>query len=131
MGYKITPKVYRLVFEEFEGMVVRMRSMPVRDLLAVMGQADAEDEVEGIRDSIRVLADHLVDWNLEDEDGHPLPATQESLESLEIGMVNRLTEEWMAAVTGVSGPLGSASSPGSTAMEASMPMEVMAGSLPN
>ena len=113
MGFRHQPRTYLLTFEDpaLEGLEVRARSLSIGEL-----QSD-EPVVES-------FAHALVSWNLEDEDGNPLPATLETLRTYpDIGFINGLTKAWIDAVTGVDDELGKDSTSGETFPEASIPME--------
>ena len=120
MGFKHQAKVYRLVFDdpELEGLEVRARSLSI---------AEARDDDRKVLDS---FADALVSWNLEDENGQPLPATLETLETYpDVDFMNLIMDTWMTAVAGVDEELGKDSSSGEQSPEASLPMEPLSPSL--
>lgn len=94
MGFRPEPRRYKLTFDgDLEGLEVRVKSLTVRKF-AEMGEAtDAE--------LLAMLADALVEWNLEAEDGTPVPATLEGIESQDSNLITRLISAWRTALTSV------------------------------
>lgn len=65
--------------------------------------------IEEMRDSprpreIELVAKHLVGWDLETEDGVPIPATVDGLRSLEEPLFILIANEWLKATRGISHP---------------------------
>jgi hypothetical protein len=132
MGYIRERKVYRLRFEdpEMEGLVVQARSAPVGQFiglakLANPGTTVRPEDMEQVDELFRSFAGCLVDWNLEDEQGTPVPATLEGLYTQEIDFILQIIFAWIEAVAGVAGPLGQPSSDGGRSLEQSIPMEAL------
>lgn len=132
MGYVRKPKVYRLVFDDpdFEGLEIRMRSsvttgqyLDIEELIS-SGQRDRA----AVERMFSVFADMLVDWNLEDDDGNPVPADLMALYSLDLGFVMSIIEAWTEVMVGVPAPLSNSSTGGDPLEEASIPMETLSGS---
>ena len=118
-------KTLRLVFEdEYEGLVVRMRSLSLGELLEFDRLQDGDvtdtDEVISLLD---LAASKLVEWNLTNEDGTPVPRSAEALRAEEPEFVMLLIQTWMRqAMHGLRGARDDA--PGeSPAPEAGGPME--------
>lgn len=136
MGYKVKRKAYRLRFEDpdMDGLVVLVRGMNTGKFIefqnAKAKQEDAgPDEMSPTEEMCRMFIDALIEWNLEDDDGNPLPPTMESLESLDLDFSMAMVNAWPDAVKGVSDPLPQTSTGGSTSVEASIPMDVPSASL--
>lgn len=132
MGYKRKQKTYRLVFQDpgLEGLEVRVRSVPVDQLMLVgdlLEKSEANDPaaLSGLLD---ILAASLVGWNLENEDGTPVPATREALGAEDVDLVLQIIDGWNQAIAGVPGPLGSGSPSGASFPEASLPMAALSPS---
>lgn len=51
----------------------------------------------------------LIDWNLDDKDGDPLPANESGLMSVPIDLASALLKGWNEAMSGVPAPLGETS----------------------
>lgn len=130
MGYKRTPRVYKLVFEdeEYRGLEVKVRSMPLGQFMEVAELADgAENDQEKAKKLFQAFAAALVEWNLEEDgpDGNPwpVPADLDGLLRQDLEFVFYLIKEWMTAISGVNGPLAGSSTSGSNALEASLQMD--------
>lgn len=112
MGYRKIPKIYTLVLDgDLEGLIVRMKGLKLgqmRSLLAIMDDEDSRtlDELP------KFLARHIVSWNLEDEQGQPIPADESGLNELEVEEVLILSNKWMDELTGVKEDLGKGSPSG-------------------
>lgn len=138
MGYRRKPQVYKLRFEdeEYEGLVVRVRSLPLGQFLEITRLADeAEANPQQVEALLTAFASALVDWNLEEDgpDGEvwSVPADKNGLYRQDLDFVFMLIREWMQAIAGVPAPLGEGSTSGPTSEELSLPMEPLSGSLPN
>lgn len=119
-GYRPKTKIYRIEpGGEYEGLVVRVRSVPVGQFMALADLADGIDaeSIAGtsldeaaakfgqIGQLFEALADALIEWNVEDDDGQPVPATLEGLYRQDFDLVMFLVGEWIGAMGGISGPL--------------------------
>jgi hypothetical protein len=125
VGYRVKRKVYKLVFadEEMAGLEVVARSMTTGQLIELNGK----DSGHGAQSD--AFASALVSWNLEDEDGAPVPATLEGIRSLEVDFTLKIMNAWLDAVNGVSAPLDPSSSGGLPSVVGSIPMETLSASL--
>lgn len=131
MGFVPKRKTYRLVFEgtEYDGLEVRMRTITTGDYLTVVRVREADEETpELVDDMLRLLAGSLVSWNLEGEDGTPVPATLDGVMAQEFSLVMAILNAWERAVGGVPAPLDSASPSGGPSLEASIPMDTLSES---
>lgn len=136
MGYKVKRKAYRLRFEDpdMDGLVVLVHGMNTGKFIEFQSAkaAQAEDGAEergATEEMCRMFIDALVEWNIEDDDGNPLPPTMDSLKSLDLDFSMTMVNAWPEAVKGVSDPLPQTSTDGSTSVEASIPMAVPSSSL--
>lgn len=134
-GYRRKPKVYRLEFEdpEFDGLVVRAKSLPLREFLDMTSLAseagkDASKGNEQTEHMLKMFAGSLVEWNLEDEFGDPVPGTYEGIASQDITFVLTVINAWMEAIGDVRPPSPAGSNSGGTSLEAQMPMESLSPS---
>ncbi len=103
MGFRKERTHYRLSFEseELQGLTVVARSLPLRDFLA-MNKVSAEGEqAEQAEQLFRRFAGALIEWNLEDEDGTPVPADYDGISTLELPFVIAMIRAWMDAVATV------------------------------
>ena len=101
MGFRKQPTHYKLKFtdEEYDGFEVTAKALSVGDFLKLTEAADKPAEAQSV--IISMLADALVNWNLEDEKGKPVPATRKGVESLEFGFLNAIVQAWMTAIAGI------------------------------
>jgi hypothetical protein len=142
MGYKRKKTIYRLVFEdeEFDGLEVRAYAPPLSylkrsiDMAALAGRRSDElspDELALVNGFFTGFSKHLVSWNLEDDDGAPVPATLEGVLDQDIDFVFQIIGAWLDSVGEVAGPLGQSSSAGLPSLAASLPMEPLSPSQQN
>lgn len=125
MGFKVG-RVFRLEGEfkdtEAEGGFVVFRSTSIGVVAEIRDGTTFERDAE-------LLAEHIVEWNFENEQG-PIPVTPAGLLSLEEPLFLLLLREWMKATRGITAPFDRRSSDGGsppTADEAapSIPMETL------
>lgn len=130
MGYVVNRKLYRLVFEgELEGLTVTVRSSSVVVYKRIAALANrsytsppSDEDLEALAGLYAAFAAVLVDWNLEEPEGVPVPTTLDGVETQEPGFLNSLVTAWLDAVAlDLSG--GSAAT---AEVEASLPMEPLA-----
>ena len=122
MGFR-EPSTITLAFEEgdeYHGLEVRMRGMSIGDWLQAAGLdgGDGDDAAA----TMRRFFTHLVSWNLEDENGQPIPVADAP--NRDSRMIRRLNNEWIEALTGVrkSDPLPDGSTSGATSPAPPIPM---------
>ncbi len=131
MGYVRQRKVYRLRFddEDMNGLEVRAKSVPLGAFLDLVKLMDIEtrnvspEDAEKIDKLFEGFAGALIEWNLEEPEGVPVPATFEGLKSQDIDFSMQILRAWIAALTQVPVFLGNGSSGGEKSLELSMPME--------
>jgi hypothetical protein len=137
MGFKVQRKTYKLRFQgtDLDGLVVVARSLTTGQLLelesARLARAEGGKGSEGAtQEMVRLLADALVEWNADDENGQPIPPTLEGLLSQDSDFSMAIINAWQEAVVGARAPLSQTSSDGQpSALEASIPMDVPSESL--
>lgn len=133
MGHKIKRKSYRLVFgpgSDLEGATVVMGPMNMGEFLSLARAGGEQQSAEAMQQvglgMMDTVAGKLVSWDLEEEDGTPIPATKDGVLSLEVDTVLVIVNAWTFAAKGVSVPLPEPSSDGERqTLEASIPMETM------
>jgi hypothetical protein len=130
MAYRRERRIYILEFAdpEYEGLEIKVRSIPIRELTELM-VLDPESEDPAVRVSsinklMAAFAEALVSWNMTDENGAPLPATLEYIESEETDFVLTCIAQWMAVISRVNdaSPLDGNSTPGPAIQEAPSPV---------
>ena len=136
-GYVRKRRVYRLRFEdeELDGLVVKVHSTNVQRLLEFMrflaglsGDDLTADDVEKFAGLFESFADVLQEWNVEDEDGRPVPATLEGVRSQDGDFVMDIMRVWFQAVTQPPAPLPATSSAGAPSAAPPLPMEPLSPS---
>lgn len=101
MGYrpKRTPCKLDFTGTEYDGLEVVTRPVPMSVLLDVMTAA-ATGDLEAFRHMAATFAYALDSWNVEDDDGQPVPADLDGLMSLTPQFVNAVIAAWAAAQAG-------------------------------
>lgn len=134
MGYKYSPKVQRIRFDEtheFAGLEMTVRSMPMGKFLRLLKMAEMRsqtptaEDLEQTNDFFNLFGQNLVSWNMTDEEDNPVPATPDGVATLDFPFVTRLVMEYIDAVAGVATPLGGNSNSGATSQAPSIPMEAL------
>lgn len=127
MGYTVKRKSYHLKFvdPEMGGLEVVAHSGSTGNILNIMEQETDGRIAEAVKDSMAVFADNLVSWNLEDEQGQPVPANLDGLKTLDLDFVMLLIQGWVQSVQDVPAPLETPSTSGKPFQEASLPMEAL------
>lgn len=137
MGYRRQPTIYRLLFEEYEGLEVMARSVSIDEYLKITRLADemtTRPGEEQVKEMFAWFAKRLVSWNLEDEDGTPVPATLHGLLGEELPFATAIVMAWVNKVVRVDPTSPPGSSPGASPpdpLEASIPMEPVTESPPS
>ena len=125
MGFKLG-RVYVLEFEgvpAMEGAIVKLRSPSIDTLDSLTSMKNAEVWA--------VMADHVIEWNLEDADGNPIPVTVDGItQNMEPQVPTLILRHWYRAARGVTAPLEPISNDGEQSQEEestapSMPMETL------
>lgn len=135
MGYKRTRKRYKLRFEDpdLAGFEVVMGSLSIGEFMDLTSMVQA-DPKEGAASTNRLLGKFsrsIVSWNLEDDDGRPVPATLEGVQTQELGFIMQVVMAWMDAIAAVDPTSRAGANGGGTFPEVSLPMEPLSPSLPN
>jgi len=132
-GYKAKIRTLHIRFEaghEHHGAEARVRGMSYGEWESATGLDGGEGDGNGA-DSVKRFANHLVSWNLEDEDGKPIPPTLEAIKTIDHSLVGALNNAWIQAVVGVhdADPLPETSPSGEPSLVESVPMEALSPSL--
>ncbi len=131
MGFKTKVRTYLIKFDEgheFHGAEARVKGMPFGEYLEVTGL----DGGEGDGNTVRRFMDHLVSWNLEDEEtGTPIPPTEEGVKAVDHDLVVAMNNAWIKTLMGVhtSDPLPESSTSGEPSLVESIPTEALSPSL--
>lgn len=137
MGFTPKQTVYRLDFEDtdLDGLEVRIRGGKLAQAFTSAGlvgitesNATAAD-VQLMLSQYQDLANHIVEWNLDDEDGNPVVADLGGLQTLELRYVKMIADAWQRAQVDVPGPLPQPSTSGRLPDVLSVPMAPIPESL--
>jgi hypothetical protein len=108
MGFQLKRKTYLLDFKgtDLAGLEIRMQGMTTAEFIHLeeLQEEGAKDSAKGLL-LFQFLATKIVNWNLEDEDGEPIPVSGEALLQLEPGDIFMAMERYKEAVSGVPDPL--------------------------
>lgn len=126
-GYRRPAKVYSIAWDEGDlaGLHVRVGGLSVGKMLELTKAAaevpeDFSGSVTSVEPLIEAFAEKLSEWNLEDEDGNPVPATLEGVRQQDLGLVIPVIMRWMSAVADIPAPLPGTSNSGGTSPEGSL-----------
>lgn len=116
--YRRPTKTLTLRFDdpEFEGLVVKMRTISVAELLEWRGATEIKDEVS-------IAAGFLLSWNLDDDNGDAVPCDAVGLMSQTKDWTTAVLVAMWQAVIGVPAPLSQPSENGAPSPALSIPME--------
>ncbi len=101
-GYRRNLKVFALAYEEFDGLEIKAKSVPVGKLLTVLKLADSIKDApdqEDIEELFGWFASRIISWTYLDEEGEPLPPTLETLLDDDFDFVLKLIMGWVKALT--------------------------------
>lgn len=127
MGYRRKSKTYRIIWDEgeYEGLEIRMKSLSVGEMLE-LGSATEGGVYENL---VKPFTDHLISWNLEDENGKPVPATSKGVGEQDMDLVVAAAMKWMSAMTDVQPDLKETSPSGEISLEDELNLESLSKSL--
>ena len=121
-GFRIPEKTALITFEDtdYDGAEIQLRlSVSFAQFIALREAAQGEDQ-EGMA---RLFGENvLMEWNLEDDDGKPIPANGDGMLAIPMALTNLVVQHWVEAVSGVSAPLEQPSGDISTLAAASTAM---------
>ena len=102
MGYKLTPRTAKLVFEgDYEGAEVEVT---LDHPLSLFIKAQKLQESQDIDAMCHLVADILIAWNVEDAKGK-LPTTYAGVTRAYPAFINTVISEWMKAQVTLPAPL--------------------------
>lgn len=125
MGFRKPVNKIKLTFTgELEGLEVNVKSPTIKTALFMQSLEKMEDD-KGVPAMAKSLTEHILDWNLEDDNGKAIKITENELTNLPLDMFQALLEKWITATVGVPAPLEGSSDSTSRSLEGSIPMEVL------
>lgn len=138
-GYRHKAKTYTLTFDDYPGLKVVTKSASVGVLSRMMrlavefGGVGTEDltaeDVDRMDELFAGFAEALVSWNLEDENGTPVPTTVEGVRGQDFDFILSIIMSWADAVSSPPDDLGKGSNSGPQFPEGSLPMAPLSPSL--
>jgi hypothetical protein len=142
MGFTPTRAIYDMDFDTkmLQGLEVRVRSVSLGEYLAVLGarrladlpkRAWTDQDAQAIRGLYEAFAGALVAWNVEEEDGTPVPTTKDAVFAQDVTFMIPVGLAWVNAMGGgvtEDSDLGKDSPSGERFPEASLPMEALSTS---
>ena len=118
-GFRLPEKTARITFEgtDYDGAEIQLRlSVSFAQFIALRESAQGEDQAA----MARLFGQNvLMDWNLEDADGKPIPADAEGMLAIPLELTNLIVQHWVEEVAGVPAPLSETSGDLSTLAAAS------------
>lgn len=141
-GYRPKRKLFELDFSETEyaGLEVTTKSISVKGLMKIAALADqfedtddqgADEVMAVVEELFERFARVLVSWNVEDDDGKPVEANQEGLESQDLDFAMAVIFAWIKTVSAAPPPLQGASPSGEISLEGSLDLAGASRSLPS
>lgn len=125
MGFRPKNRVYKLTWpygHDLYGFEVTARAMRLGEILRLGGMAQqAKDDPATVERLVDEFAGVLVEWNREDENGHPVPADPTGLRQLEDWEFFEVLDGYVSAGTGVADPLAGGSPSGGRGASADTP----------
>ena len=122
-GFRLPERTALINFEgtDYDGAEIRVRlSVTFAQFIALRESAQGEDQ-EGMA---RLFGETvLMDWNLEDADGKPIPADGDGMLAIPLELTNLIVQHWVEAVSGIPAPLEPPSGDINTLAAASTAME--------
>lgn len=129
MSFKRKRKVYKLDFEgtEHDGLVVTVRGLTTGEYLDLVSLSAPGSEGDRETESmLKLLASHLVSWNLvDDESDEPVPTTYEGIRSNDFGMNMAIVNAWTLALTALPEKSEKKSSSGEPVLVESIPSQAL------
>lgn len=127
MSFKRKRKIYRLDFEgtEYDGLIVKVRGLTTGEYLDLvsLSASEGDKETEGL---LKLLATHLVSWNLEDDETEePVPTTYEGIRSNDFNMNMAIVNAWTNALVSLPEKTEKKSSSGEPVLVESIPSQAM------
>ena len=122
-GFRLPDRTARITFEgtDYDGAEIRVRlNVSFAQFIALRESAQSEDQE---RMAGLFGENVLMDWNLEDDDGRPIPADSDGMLAIPLDLVNLVVQHWVEQVAGVPAPLSETSGDISTLEAASTATE--------
>lgn len=89
---------------EYEGVVLQATQEASVGSMTLLIEVISQEHPP-LRQAVEALSNLLVGWNLEEEDGSPMPLTTENIERIPFSMLMAILEGWFKEFS-TPGPLG-------------------------
>ena len=122
-GFRIPDQTAHLTFSgtDYDGAEIWVRlNVSFRHYISLREAAEGDDQA---RMAALFGGDVLMDWNLEDDAGQPIPANGEGMLEIPLSLAMLVVQHWVEAVSGVSSPLPEESGDTNMLVAASTAME--------
>jgi len=130
MGYRPQRKVYVLDFgDKYDGLEVKVRAGTLGQLLGLQRLSGEDLTPDQLDELFAKFVELLKAWNIEDDDGFPVPETIEGLYSLDPELARDIIDVAARVLGGVPDPLPAGSADGAPSVVASLPTEPLSSSL--
>ena len=137
MGYRRKRKLYDLDLTgtSLEGLTLIMKGLTVEEslnlaLLQDMVKEPTKDQIKKTRDLFAMVAEKIERWDLEDDDGQPIPPSPVELLGWDFSDAMLVIDRWQEKVQEVPGPLEPKSNDGSKWVGPPIPMDIPLPNLP-
>lgn len=110
-------RIYELEFREgdpiTDGLEIKATAPTVAESRELGTRREDESLEDFIQRQMAMLVDHVVEWNLVDDDEEPLPVTVEAMETVDVYVFRRIADAWgdIGKVIDEASPLDSRSGP--------------------
>ena len=104
-GFRIPDQTAHLTFSgtDYDGAEIWVRlNVSFRHYISLREAAEGDDQAKM---AALFGGDVLMDWNLEDDAGQPIPANGEGMLEIPLSLAMLVVQHWVEAVSGVSSPL--------------------------
>lgn len=134
MGYRKKPKVITLTFEgdaDLDGLEVNVRGKSLGEYLEIVGLQESDIDGPVLVRQLEEFAKSLISWNMEEEDGTPVPATRDAVFAQDKDDMLKVATAWFERLEGtVDAPLPQSSPDGEPSQVASIPTEILSAPQP-
>lgn len=114
MARRRIPRIieFKVPYDEGDDLNVKAKVISFGEVRKVLRELDNDNEVEMMDFVGKKLAENIVWWDYEEEDGSPIPVTQETIDGLEFTETIAIINAWLSEMTGPDDELGKDSDSG-------------------
>lgn len=127
MARKRIPRIieFKVPYAEGDDLNVKAKVISFGEVRKVLRELDNDNEVDMMDFVGRKLAENIVWWDYEEEDGSPIPVNQETIDGLEFTETIAIVNAWLGEMTGPNEELGKGSSSGVPSPELNLTAEAL------